>query len=171
MKIPVFVSSPSKLNPSQQKVRESVFETLSSYGLEPRALGQSDYPTLLPLREVLVIAKRCAGALILGFEQHFASSVEVRRGLPECDGGGCSENVSYPTPWNHLEAGILFAIGLPQLVFCEKGVSGGIFDKGVSDAFIHQMPQLDVNGKLVQPVVEVFLKWQAEVRQHYYGER
>jgi hypothetical protein len=169
MKIPVFVSSPTKLNPKQQRIRESIFETLNTYGLEPRALGQSDYPTLLPLREVLVIAKRCAGALILGFEQHFAGSIEIRRGLEECDGGGCAENVSYPTPWNHLEAGILFALGLPQLVFRELGVAGGIFDNGVSDAFIHHMPQLDANGKLMQPVIDVFLKWQAEVRQRYYG--
>lgn len=168
MKIPVFVSSPTKLNASQQAVRLAIFDSLAAYGLEPRALGQSDYPTQLPLREVLVIARRCAGALILGFEQHFASSVEIRRGLPECEGGGCSQNVSYPTPWNHLEAGILFALGLPQLVFREQGVTGGIFDNGVSDAFIHQMPLLDGGGRLQSSVNDVFLKWQAEVRQHYY---
>lgn len=40
------------------------------YNLEPRALGRSDYPTELPLREVLVIAKHCAGGIILGFEQY-----------------------------------------------------------------------------------------------------
>jgi hypothetical protein len=169
MKIPVFVSSPTKLNSSQQQVRQAIFDTLATYGLEPRALGQSDYPTLLPLREVLVIGRRCAGALILGFEQHFAPTVEIRRGLAECDGGGCDENVSYPTPWNHLEAGILYALGLPQLVFREPRVTGGIFDNGVSDVFIHQMPRL-ADGKLSSAVVDVFLKWQGQVRQHYYGE-
>lgn len=169
MKIPVFVSSPTKLNAKQQSVRLAVFDTLAAYGLEPRALGQTDYPTQLPLREVLVIARRCAGALILGFEQHFASSVEIRRGLDKCEGGGCSENVSYPTPWNHLEAGLLYALGLPQLVFREEGVSGGIFDHGVSETFIHQMPMLDLNGKMSDSVKDVFLKWQSEVRKFYYG--
>lgn len=168
MKIPVFVSSPTKLNAEQQAVREAIFETLLQFGIEPRALGQSDYPTQLPLREVLAIAKRCSGALILGFEQHFASSIEIRRGVPECDGGGSCDNVSYPTPWNHLESGILYALGLPHLVFKETGISGGIFDNGVLDAFIHSMPILNEDRKLPQSVIEVFLKWQADVRQCYY---
>ena len=81
MKIPVFVSSPTKLNIAQEQVRGQVFSMLDEYGLEPRALGQSDYPTRLPLREVVTIAKHCAGGLVLGFEQQFASEIEIRRGL------------------------------------------------------------------------------------------
>lgn len=170
MKIPVFVSSPTKLNQEQQKVRAAMFQTLDLFGIEPRALGQSDYPTRLPLREVLAIARRCSGALILGFEQNFASSIEIRRGLAECEGGGKCDNVSYPTPWNNLESGILFALGLPHLVFKDPGISGGIFDNGVLDAFIHKMPTLDATGRLPQEIVDVFLKWQADVRQRYYFE-
>jgi hypothetical protein len=169
MKIPVFVSSPTKLNASQQQIRLAVFAALDHYGLEPRALGQSDYPTLLPLREVLVIAKHCAGALILGFEQEFAPVVEVRRGV-ETDGGREKKNVAYPTPWNQLEAGILYAIGMPMLVFKENMISGGIFDAGVSDVFIHPLPQLAEDGQLERSVTDVFLKWQADVRRKYYGE-
>jgi hypothetical protein len=37
--------------------------------LEPRAIGRSDYPTDLPLREVLVLARHCSAGVILGFEQ------------------------------------------------------------------------------------------------------
>ena len=170
MKIPVFVSSPTKLNPQQMAVRKAIFGVLDTFGLEPRALGQSDYPTHLPLREVLVIGRRCVGAMILGFEQHFAPKVEIRRGLEKCDGGGEGENLGYPTPWNHLEAGILYALGLPLLVFREPNISGGIFDHGVSDAFVHPMPSLDAAGALPQPVIDVFLKWQADVRRVYYGE-
>lgn len=168
MKIPVFVSSPTKLNAEQQAVRVAIFDKLDSFGLEPRALGQSDYPTHLPLREVLAIAKRCSGAMILGFEQHFASSIETRRGLADCDGGSTCENVSYPTPWNHLESGILFSLALPHLVFRDPGIHGGIFDNGVTDAFIHPMPTIDAKKTLPNEVNEVFLKWQADVRHHYY---
>ena len=172
MKIPVFVSSPTKLNQDQQNTREAIFASLDDFGLEARALGQSDYPTGLPLREVLTIAKHCAGALILGFEQQFAPEIEIRRGLPKTKdgGGGIAENISYPTPWNQLEAGILFALGLPQLIFREPGITGGIFDNGVSDVFIHPMPAADSNGKFEQQVNQVFLKWQADVRRHYYDE-
>jgi hypothetical protein len=92
------------------------------YNLEPRALGRSDYPTELPLREVLVIAKHCAGGIILGFEQYRSldgidkpgTGSEARRG----------PSVPFPTPWNQLEAGILFGLGLPLLIFRESGISG-----------------------------------------------
>lgn len=46
----------------------------------------------------------------------------------------------FPSPWNHLESGILFGLHLPLLVFAEEGVSGGVFDRGVTDVFIHRMP-------------------------------
>lgn len=170
MKIPVFVSSPTKLNDAQQRIRLLVFSALDEYGLEPRALGQSDYPTRLPLREVLTIAKHCAGGLILGFEQQFAPYIEIRRGLPHGANDGSANDVCYPTPWNNLEGGILYSLGLPLLVFRESGISGGIFDNGVSDVFIHPMPESPSSGALAQPVKDVFLKWQADVRRKYYEE-
>jgi hypothetical protein len=170
MKIPVFVSSPTKLNARQDKIREAVFAALDDYGLEPRALGQSDYPTRLPLREVLTIARHCSGGLILGFEQQFAPAIVVRRGLSKKKGGGKARKISYPTPWNNLEAGILFSLGLPQLVFREDGITGGVFDNGVSDVFVHPMPSLNSKGRFRKPVKSVFLKWQADVREHYYED-
>jgi hypothetical protein len=143
---------------------------LDEYGLEARSLGQSDYPTRLPLREVVTIAKHCAGGLILGFEQQFAPEIEIRRGLTSPRGVLKALNVSYPTPWNNLEGGILFSLDLPLLVFREEGVSGGIFDNGVSDVFIHPMPSLASSGSFEPAVRDVFLKWQADVRRTYYNE-
>ena len=77
-------------------------------------------------------------------------------------------NVPLPTPWNHLEAGILFSLRLPVLVFREEGVSGGIFDNGVTDVFIHKMPSVEDFEKKVGSVRQVLMKWQAKVRSHYY---
>jgi hypothetical protein len=70
MDIPVFVSCPTSLSPQQNNARGTILDYLNQYKLEPRSLGRSDYPTELPLREVLVIAKHCAGGIILGFEQY-----------------------------------------------------------------------------------------------------
>jgi hypothetical protein len=36
--------------------------------------------------------------------------------------------VKQATPWNQLEAGVLYALGLPLLVFREAGIEGGVFD-------------------------------------------
>jgi hypothetical protein len=163
MKIPVFVSCPTALNAEQNDVRELVCEQLEAYLLEPRAVGRSDYPIDSPLREVAVLAKHCSGAVILGFEQMFAEKVVVKRGTP---GEKERRDVSMPTEWNHLEAGIMFGLGLPLLVFREDGVSGGIFDNGVTDAFIHRMPKRSERN---EGLAEVFLRWQARVRTHYYG--
>ena len=69
MKIPVFVSCPTTLREEKQLGRKIILDELDRLELEPRALGASDYPTDLPLREVYVLAKHCAGGVILGFEQ------------------------------------------------------------------------------------------------------
>jgi hypothetical protein len=162
--IPVFVSCPTNLSPDQENARKIVISHLKRYRLEPRALGRSDYPTEFPLREVLVIARHCAGGIILGFEQ-FRSLDGISRP------GGSDEkrlkaNVSFPTPWNNLEAGILFGLGLPLLIFKEDCVAGGVFDAGVTDVFVHPIPETRNDDGLN----DVFLKWQSSVRQQYYGQ-
>jgi hypothetical protein len=50
------------------------------------------------------------------------------------------------------------------LVFCEEGVSGGVFDHGVTDVFVHRMPGAPPIAAQRAELREVFLKWQAGVR-------
>ena len=166
MLIPVFVSCPSVLNDRQETSRRIIMDELQLFGLEARAVGRSDYPIDFPLREVHLLARRCAGGLILGFEYFRADggiwkpdTAESRR---------AAGTVPFPTPWNQMEAGILFCLGLPLLVFREGEVSGGIFDNGVSDAFIQNMPPPDSSPALKASLHEVFGRWQARVRQNYY---
>src|SRR5689334_16039986 len=137
MKIPVFVSCPTSLAPSQEAARAVIIEQLDDNDLEPRALGRSDYPTELPLREVLLIARRCSGGIILGFEQCRADGGVLKPGTP--DEKRVSTPLLFPSPWNHLESGILFGLRLPILVFREREITGGIFDNGVSDVFVHSI--------------------------------
>lgn len=167
MKIPVFVSAPTALNVEQESSRKAILRELDKLGLEPRTLGRSDYPTELPLREVLLLAKHCSGGVILGFEQFFSEKgVRKRKTSEEKNADG----LVFPTPWNHLEAGILFSLGLPLLVFAESGISGGIFDHGVTDVFVHKMPSPKISRLDAKALSAVFQKWQASVRQHYYAK-
>ena len=133
---------------------------------EPRALGRSDYPTECPLREVLVIAKHCSGGVILGFEQSYAAAVIEKRGVPSKT--KTNRKVVMPTSWNHLEAGILFGLNLPLLVFKEDGIGGGVFDTGVTDNFVHSMPTEKLDSAQRRALGDVFLKWQFRVRELYY---
>ena len=168
MKIPVFVSCPTSLSKEQNASRKILLRELDHLMFEPRALGRSDYPTDLPLREVYVVATHCSGGVILGFEQALCSSVVQKRGTKEQK---TVKSVSFPSSWNHLEAGILYSLGLPLLVFKEDGISGGVFDLGVTDVFVHKMPKPNISKQSRESLFEVFLKWQARVREHYYRER
>lgn len=166
MKIPIFLSCPTNLNQGQEACRRIVLRELDRANLEPRALGRSDYPTDLPLREVLLVARHCSGGIILGFEQFQAQAGVLKRGTT--GEKVVSSPVVFPSPWNHLEAGILFGLAIPLLVFAEDGVSGGIFDPGVTDVFIHRMPSPSMAPQAKKALSAVFQKWQASVRNHYY---
>src|SRR6478672_11786927 len=138
MKIPVFVSCPTSLSKDQEARRKIAIDILDSLNLEPRALGKSDYPADLPLQEVFVIARHCAGGVILGFNQFTATAGTSKPGTQKET--SLSTSMKFPSAWNHLEAGILFSLGKPLLVFREDGISGGVFDPGVSDVFVQKMP-------------------------------
>ncbi len=169
MKIPVFVSSPTTLSPSQEAARTVIIQQLDDNDLEPRALGRSDYPTELPLREVLLIARHCSGGVILGFEQCRADSGVLKPGTSAEK--RVSTSLAFPSPWNHLESGILFGLRLPILVFREDGITGGIFDNGVSDVFVHPIPSADITGAAKAALKQVFQRWAGKVREHYYDDK
>jgi hypothetical protein len=168
MRIPVFVSGPTKLNRRQDSSRHRIMRELARLQLEPRALGRSDYPSDFPLREVFVIAKHCSGGIILGFRQFVATAGIWKQGTKEQRKIQPRKPEYFPTPWNHLEAGILFGLQLPLLIFREEPMRGGVFDEGVTDVFIHNMPPGDINRASLEAFREVLLKWSAKVREHYY---
>lgn len=96
VKVPVLVSCPTALSPPQQESRRLIDRQLHGGNLEPRTLGQSDYPSEYPLREVLVIARHCAGGVILGFEQFHATEGIHKQGAATEQ--KLVEPASFPTP-------------------------------------------------------------------------
>jgi len=114
------------------------------------------------------MVKHCSGGIILGFEQFRASGGEFKPGSPNAK--ATTSSVPFPTPWNQLEAGILFSAGLPMMIFREAGISGGVFDVGTSEVFIHQMPNATTKPDSLDDLDSVFQNWVARVRTHYYGE-
>ena len=141
MLIPVFVSMPNRLSNKQGAALQLVLKELGDHGIEARTLGLTDYPTSFPLREVLTLAKHCSGGLILGFSQFEATAGMWKKDTPFKYKVGRNKPAQFPTPWNRLEARILFALDIPLLVFHESGISDGVFDNGVTDLFVHPMPQ------------------------------
>ena len=163
-KIPVFISSPTTLNKKQNELREMIVNIIEDLNMEARALGRSDYPKDYPLKEVAIIAKRCSGGIILGFEQIRVSNGKIKVGTK--DEKEIKDEMLLPTPWNHIEAGILFGLKIPLLIFKEEGVSGGVFDHGITDAFVHTLPKRITESKKNE-IKQVIQKWFAEVSRLY----
>jgi len=159
-KIPVFISSPTTLNKKQNELREMIVSIIEGLNMEARALGRTDYPKDYPLKEVAIIAKRCSGGIILGFEQMRICNGKINVGTKVEK--VIKDEISLPTPWNHIEAGILFGLKIPLLIFKEEGVSGGVFDHGITDAFVHILPQKITKSKRNE-ISQVIQKWFAEV--------
>ena len=166
-KIPVFVSCPTTLTEEQEKQRDVIINILTDLQLEARALGRGDYPMEYPLKEGFIIAKHCAGGIILGFEQVFVDSGMKKRNSPGATPIRADKPMLLPTPWNHLEAGILYGMKLPLLIFKEDGIEGGVFDYGITDAFINSMPKADSPKHKIDELKQVFLKWYALVSAKY----
>jgi hypothetical protein len=109
------------------------------------------------------------GGIILGFEQFRSSSGLKKPGTSA--GELVNTSTPFPTPWNHLESGILFGLHLPVLVFREEGITGRIFDTGVSDVFIHPIRPPRIKGATKDALRQVFQKWAGKVREHYYDDK
>lgn len=169
MKIPIFVSCPTDLNPTQVASRKVIMDLIVDLNMEPRALGRSDYPVDYPLKEVYVLARHCSGGIVLGFEQLFVESGTWKRGSHlRKSRVTASHPVLMPTPWNQIEAGMLYSLGVPLLVFRENGITGGIFDLGTSEMFVHTMPSGKPSSRKLDELRHVLLKWHGEVSHNYY---
>ena len=164
-KIPVFVSCPTTLNDQQNEKRRVIIDIIEDLNIEPRALGRSDYPKDFPLKEVAIIAKKCSGGIILGFEQLRVHNGIVKFGTDE--ERPVDSLMLLPSPWNQIEAGILFGLKLPLLIFKEHNVTGGVFDHGITDVFVHTFAS-DVSKIKKDEIKQVIQKWFARVSFLHY---
>ena len=116
-------------------------------------------------------AVHCAGGIILGYQQVSATVAKDKDGRR-------IRPYSAPTPWNNLETGILFGLGLPLLVLKEKHISGGIFDAEAGDLLIQEIPQPPLGWSPGEATdsdellrfEQVVQRWQALVQAHYYDD-
>ncbi len=136
----VFVSRPTALSASQERFSVALDRTFRENGLESHTVGTQDFTNRSPLAKVLEVMNSCDGACVLGLVQAKAASVVVKPGTKD---RRTVTDAVFATPWNQLEAGMALIRGLPLFVICEARVSGGIFDDGVADAYIHRLPSRD----------------------------
>lgn len=167
MRFPVFVSAPNCLSPQQREVYDFILGELTRHSMEPYTLGQSHHPTQSPLHEVAVMARHVCGGVILGFEQFCATTGVSKPGTDRESTVGSP--AYFPTPWNQLEAGILYTVGVPLLILRERSITGGIFDQGVSRWFTHELPPADELEQHRHKIGSVIADWRSKVSERFYA--
>lgn len=128
----IFVSRPTWVSIEFEAGLEVFLTSLRNMELVPRTLGSSDYPSKAPLDEVIEIMDECKGAIILGYPQILVSQGKVK-------GQELQSEMLLPTEWNHIEAALAYSKGIPLILFHHRGVSRGVFDRGVMNAFVHEV--------------------------------
>jgi hypothetical protein len=113
--------------------------------------------------------EKCHGALILGLVQGRSrigsNKTETKKGIPLPDSPS-------PTPWNQLEAGIAYAMGLPMMIVKEPGISGGVFDIGAAgDQFVHALEVTNSRTWRSDELKSSLDEWRDEVVQHARATR
>ena len=148
--VQIFLSRPTWIAAEFEQGINTFLTQLDNLGLVPRTLGVSDYANKAPLDEVIEIMKSCHGAIVLGVPQIVINSGFLKDRPVESP-------ITLGTEWNHLEAGLAYAAGLPMLVVHHQSVSRGIFDRGVMNAFLHCI-DMSVNNWSMQPSLNGAIK-------------
>jgi len=71
--------------------------------------------SLSPLKDIARIMRECHGAIIVAFERTYLKSGIEKQQF-------ALKSVRYTTPWNHIEASLAFATGIPIIVLMEPGL-------------------------------------------------
>lgn len=127
----VFLSMPSRRNLAQRELVARFKRKLEENGLEPDEIPEAAYLPAGSLSEVRERVRRCCGAAIFGFGQLRVQEAVLPLELRPT----VIRDAELPTPWNHLEAGIAFALNLPLLVFSvgTAALNGAIFEAKLSE--------------------------------------
>lgn len=132
MPISIFLSRPSPQEPGQRKLLAEVENRLTQRGLMPRTIGHTDY-SRYPMPHIRSVMMDCNGLLGLAFRRFHILQGEDRP-LTVSNGftHGTVRDQWMTTPYVHLEAAIAFQLGLPIILFVEKGVIlEGALESGV----------------------------------------
>ena len=168
MNISVFFSYPKPHMKAQEKFIDGVKNYFWERGLEPRTLGVTDYDMDAPLTAIRRLMLESNGVVTIAFRRYYIKDGTSRYGT---DNGGKTADVSgkwMTSPYCHIEPAMAFQLGLPVLIFREKGViDDGILEKGVLGTY---MPEFDLDKDIDEYFksmewLQIIQKWEGYVRR------
>ncbi|HZX74382.1 MAG TPA: hypothetical protein VFE57_08180 [Cyclobacteriaceae bacterium] len=142
--ISVFFSFPKPFLQKQAKFTQRIEQYLLGRGFMPRTLGRTDYNMTAPLTAIRRLMLESNGIITVALRK---TVIEKGTLKPESD-LDVSADVSgqwLTSPWCHIEVAMAYQIGLPILIFREKGVTDdGILQKGISGVYL---PEFDLSSE------------------------
>jgi hypothetical protein len=124
----VFLSQPSVLTVEQQILVDRVAHLVEQREVDVVRLRREGYPASGSLGELRRLMSGCSGLVIVGVRQLTVADGTLRAGTPE---EAQVRNITLPTPWSQIEAGMAFALELPVLVVSDHLWDAGVF--GIRD--------------------------------------
>ncbi len=167
MKIAVFLSYPKPYLRQQEEFLQKTFSYLDNRGLAPRTLGVTDYDMEAPLKAIRRMLLECNGLISIAFRRSLVIRGTSR---PNTDLPDLAEqsidNTWFTSPWSQIEGAMAYQLGLPIILFREKGViAEGILERGILGLY---MPEFDVSesSKYFETIEwsEVMGKWEGYIR-------
>jgi hypothetical protein len=143
MSISIFLSYPKPCFGRQKAFVDQIFKHLCEQGLAPRTLGVTDYDMDAPLTAIRRLMLESNGLLTIAFRRTYIEkgTARLRTDIDTLT----EESIDgqwLTTPWAHIEPAMAYQLGLPVLIFREKGVlADGILERGVVGLY---MPEFDL---------------------------
>lgn len=168
MRILVFLSFPKPHLSTQDQFIHKVSAFLQDRGLEPRTLGVTDYDMSAPLTAIRRLMLESNGLVTIAFRRTMVKKAVEREGA-DLSGQEAKtrSNIWLTSPWCHIEPSMAYQLGLPILIFREKGVlAEGILEQGVVGYY---MPEFDLSKSIDEylssgPWKDVLGRWEGFVR-------
>jgi hypothetical protein len=169
MKIAVFLGYPKPFLQAQQKFIDLLIAYLGDRGFVTKTLGVTEYDMHAPLKGIRRLLLESNGLITVAFRRALVEKGTLR---PKGDlATGIEQrlrNVWYTSPWAHIEPAMAFQVGLPILIFREKGVvEDGLLEKGIAGTF---MPEIDLEKPMddyfrSNEMLDLLRQWEGLVRR------
>lgn len=144
MRISVFLSYPKPHQKHQTQFIEKIREHLRARGFSARTLGVTDYDMDAPLKAIRRLMLESNGLVTVAFRRTLVEKGMVRAhsDLDDCEPLTIG-SVWWTSPYCQIEPAMAYQLGLPVLIFREKGVvAEGLLEKGVIGMY---MPEFDLS--------------------------
>lgn len=158
--IDVFLSRPTWVSGDFQPGLDNFLKFLKGHDCNPRTIGKSDFPNKSPLDEVIAVMEACKGVIVLGYPQLIVVKGSVKN---EQIPSKKNPQLLLATEWNHIEASLAYAKGLPLLIIHQVGISRGVFDRGAGNAFLYEVDLSLPSWPLTDQVSGAFDNWKQRV--------